>query len=248
MNTFALGMLVAATTTFASADILTHGVIFGSGNANGSFTTNVSNGIELGLRAKVRFDLSGQPSGVHNYDGVDTYTFSPDNGTPPAGHSMWSFDWSVNSDVAGSSGNNLNDFTYELALYKLNADGTNDSDALIFDPINGVYFDHSIGDNMTTSATDSVAGDPFAYANLISSNNVAQNSWRHGWLDTPTNALANWDPDALGSYIIRLTAFDNGIEAASTDITINVVPLPTSALAGLGLLGALGGIRIIRRR
>lgn len=249
MNTLLLSSLVAITTSLTLAADVNPGVIMGSGIGNGSFTVDTANGIELGLRAKVRFDSGGNPSGTYNYDGVNTYSFNPADGSPPAGHSMWSFDWSINSDVAGSSGDNLTAFTYQLALFKINADGTNINDAVAFDPINALYNDHSIGNNMTTAATDSIAGDPVAYANLIANNNVAQNSWRYGWFDgAPGTALENWDPNAPGTYIIRLTAFDGGIEAASTDININVVPLPTGALAGLGLLGTLAGVRIIRRR
>lgn len=51
-----------------------------------------------------------------------------------------------------------------------------------------------------------------------------------------------------GTYIIRLTAFDGTDIVASSEITVNVVPLPPAALAGLGLLGGLVGVRSIRRR
>ena len=41
---------------------LTSNVIFGSGNANGDFTVDRGNGIEVGLRAKLRFDAAGNPT------------------------------------------------------------------------------------------------------------------------------------------------------------------------------------------
>jgi hypothetical protein len=47
---------------------------FGSGNANGAWTLNRNNGVELGLRAKVRFDENNSPRSIYNYDGVDSYT------------------------------------------------------------------------------------------------------------------------------------------------------------------------------
>jgi hypothetical protein len=43
---------------------VTPDVIFGSGNANGAFTIDQSNGIELGLRGKLRFDASNQPENI----------------------------------------------------------------------------------------------------------------------------------------------------------------------------------------
>jgi hypothetical protein len=226
--------VVASLATIASAgDTVTPGVIFGSGNANGNFTIATGGGVELGLRAKIPF------VGTTNYDGVDTYTYD-------AGET-WNFDWSVNSDVAGSTGNKLNDFTYALSMFKVDADGTNPADALTFDLINTVFADHSIGDNSTTAATDTIAADATEYATLIAGNNVAQNSWRYGFF--PFGAIADYDVNDMGTYIVRLTAFDGaGATVASDTIYVTVVPLPTAAFAGLGLLGALGGIQTIRRR
>ena len=225
------------------------GVIFGSGNGNGSFTIGTGSGVEIGLRAKRRYNSSGVPDGVYNWDGGSTYTFDPANGNAPANRAMWNFEWSINTDVNDSTGNDLNDFTYQLALFSVDADGTDLADAFVFDPINTVYADHSIGDNTTTAATDSVAGDPGSYAALIDSNNVAQNSWNYGFFNgSGTGILEGIDPSRAGSYIIRLTAFDGTSIVATSEITVNVVPLPTAALAGLGLLGGLAGVRAVRRR
>ena len=249
MKTMMMAAAIAGLSAIATADDVHPGVIFGSGNANGSFTTSTSNGIELGLRAKTRYNSSGLPENTFNWDGVDTYTFDPADGNAPANRAMWNFEFSINTDVADATGNNLSDFSYQLALFRVGADGTNIADAFAFDPINTLYADHSIGDNTTTSSTDQIAGDPVSYASLISSNNVAQNSWNYGFFNgSGTGALEGMDPSLAGSYIIRLTAFDGATAIGSTDITVNVVPLPTAALAGLGLLGVLGGTRIIRRR
>ncbi|MCR9075668.1 MAG: hypothetical protein NXI07_06480, partial [bacterium] len=189
------------------------------------------------------------PENTFNWDGGSTYSFDPANGNPPANRAMWNFEWSINSDVDDTSGNDLNDFVYELALFRVNADGTDLADAFVFDPINTLYGDHSIGDNLTTAATDSVAGDASEYATLISSNNVAQNSWNYGFFNgSGTGVLEGINPSSGGTYIIRLTALDGTDIVASSEITVNVVPVPTAALAGLGLLGVLGGARVIRRR
>lgn len=251
--------LIAAATIACGSSIalsgdVTPGVIFGSGNANGSFTIDTGSGVELGLRAKVRYNSSGSPENTFNWDGGSTYTFDPANGNPPADRAMWNFEWSINSDVDGSNGSddpvkNLNHFTYELAMFKVNADGTDLADAFTFDPINLAFADHSIGDNTTTASTDTVAVDSTAYAGLIADNNVAQNSWNYGFFNgTGFGALEGIDPSLAGSYIIRLTAFDGSVAVASSEITVNVVPLPPAAFAGLGLLGSLAGVRAIRRR
>jgi hypothetical protein len=39
-----------------------------------------------------------------------------------------------------------------------------------------------------------------------------------------------------------------GAALLSNEINIQVVPLPTAAWAGLGLLGTLAGVRAVRRR
>jgi hypothetical protein len=43
---------------------VTPDVIFGSGNLNGAFTTDRQNGIEIGLRGKLRHDATGQPQNI----------------------------------------------------------------------------------------------------------------------------------------------------------------------------------------
>ena len=45
---------------------ITPDVIFGSGNANGSWTTERVSGLEIGLRAKLRFDASCAPDNIFN--------------------------------------------------------------------------------------------------------------------------------------------------------------------------------------
>ncbi|MHA7813644.1 MAG: PEP-CTERM sorting domain-containing protein [Phycisphaerales bacterium] len=267
-NAFLIGT-VAVAASMASADNVYPDVIFGSGNLNGGFTigTDSMNTVELGLRAKVRYNDSNMPENTFNYDGVDSYTMkagSPDGAPAPAwaqgDNARWNFEWSVNTDVSGTSGNMLADFTYQIAMFKVNADGSTISDALAFDMINGynaatgdVQWDHAIGDNMTGNgngvAISNGVDDAGLYAARIANNNVAQNSWNYGFFDGISGtALEDWDFNAQGSYIIRLTAFDLSGEVASTQITVNVVPVPPAAFAGLGLLGVLGGARVIRRR
>src|SRR5688500_2270112 len=59
---------------------VTPAVINGTGNNNGGFTTDRANGIELGIRGKLRFDANNDPQDIYNSNGAGTYTFS--TGTP----------------------------------------------------------------------------------------------------------------------------------------------------------------------
>jgi hypothetical protein len=90
---------------------VTPDAIFGRGNANGSYTGQTLNNIEVGLRAKQRYPAAN----IFNYDGVDTYTFQK-KGTNPTNRSVFNFEWSVNVDQDGKSGKTLNDFSYLLSF------------------------------------------------------------------------------------------------------------------------------------
>jgi hypothetical protein len=96
----------------AKAANVTPDVIFGSGNANGSFTVSESGGVELGLRGKLRYNSAGLPENVFNYDGVKTYVFDPAFSNAPSNRSIWNFEWSINSNADGNSGFNLDALTY----------------------------------------------------------------------------------------------------------------------------------------
>lgn len=242
MNLYLTTCAIAAFASCAIAGDVNPGVIFGSGNANGSFTISENSNVEIGLRGKLRYNSSGVPENTFNWDGVDTYTFDPADSANPSNRSVFNFEFAINTDVndATNSGNDLNDFTYLLTVSRLNDDGMGVTELFAFDPINVDYADHSIGDNATTSSTDTVAASAMQYASLIASNNVAQQSWNLGFF--------NSSPTRGGTYYISLAAFDGMTEVTSSDITINVVPLPTAAFAGLGLLGSLAGVRVLRRR
>lgn len=188
---------------------ITPDIIFGSGNTNGSFTTDRRNGIEIGLRAKIPF------VGTLNSNSNGTYSY-------PAG-TVWNFDWTVNANFDGSTVLNISDLTYELGM---DGDPGLGTDFLVFDPItpnipplNAPFFDHSIGDNGTGNGAGVEAIDNASYVPLIDNNNVAQNSWRYSFF--PLGALTSYNPAVDGTYAVYLLARDSsGQVVARADIQI----------------------------
>lgn len=236
---------------------VTPDIIFGTGNTNGGFAVeqNATEGVELGLRAKIRFNEQNDAEDTFNSDGAGNYTFVA--GLPPSGFSfapgststaIWSFDWSINSNYNGSGGV-LDAYDYVLSIDFNEAEGA--EQFLEFDPINQSWADHSTGTNATGNGAGTRAAgtaqspDTASYANLISTNNVAQNSWNMEFFD---DATFTFDGRDEGEYIIRLEAFEKGTTTnpvASTEIAVQSVPEPTTA--GLLLLG-LGALAYRRRQ
>lgn len=219
---------------------ITPDVIFGSGNANGSWTGEHINGIEVGLRAKLRYDGAGNPQNVFNYDGVNTYTFDPTLSLIPAGLSVFNFEYSVNVDTDGS-GDMLSDFSY---LFEFDLDPTAGVSFLGGDIIT-FKTDNALGTNATGNGGGTV--DTVNYATLLSSNNVAQNSQNRGF-----GYSGPLDPAANGIFTYRLSVLDNaGLVLASSSIDV-VVGVPVSAhgvtLLFVMALAGLGAQRSSRRK
>lgn len=223
---------------------VTPDVIFGDGNANGAFTVgtgiaDTSATVEIGLRAKLRFDENGQPQNIFNSNGDGTYTFEA--GVAPGQTSdtpVWNFEWSVNtaSDLPANinGATTLNGLTYVMGIDLDPGAGTQ---FVLFDPVNQELADHAIGDNGTGNGGGVVAADAAEYAVLLNENNVAQNSWRLNWFGA-------FDPTATGTYDIYLSASDSGGEVTRSDIQVVVIPEPAS----IGLLALIsGGIYFTRR-
>ena len=246
--TFSAGLLCATLgwTNPAAALLfdqdITPDVIFGSGNANGGWTVDRNNSVELGLRGKVRFDLAtGAPENTFNSDGAGGYTF--DAGVP-AGQAFntgtWSIEWSVNTDFQNSGGLVLDDLTY---VFGVDSDPGLGTSFVEGDLINVLFADHATGDSTTANGGGTVAANAVQYAAQIASDSVAQNSWQADFV-----LGGGFDPNLDATYDFYLAAFDgNGARLARTEARIVVgngasVPAPGS----LALLVA--GLLVLRRR
>lgn len=230
--------LSAPTAAYASlinsTGLVTPDIIFGTGgNANGSFTGETNNNIEVGLRAKQRYPAAN----TFNYDGVDTYTFdSTVLNTNPANRSVFNFEWSINVNQDGSSGLVLSDFGY---LFSFDTDPTSMVSYASFDPFNSFgYFDHSLGNNSTASNGGIESTSNAVLTTNMNLFSVAQNSANLGF-GYSTN------PDLPGSYNFRMDVIDLGTDLAisSAEITVLVTPLAVPLPATLPLL--LGGIGLL---
>jgi hypothetical protein len=221
--------------TLASNANVTPDAIWGSGNSNGGFQvfTDSASGLELGLRARVRYP---SPSSVTNVSG-NTYTHQAGLAGPGLNRAFWNFDYSVNSDYNG----NGNSFDTAGLTFRIDIDS--DPSAAVnvyasFDPL--AWGDTEFGTNATANGAGVSSPSP------IPGTNVGQNSLNYGFipgLQAATNGFTN------GQYTITLSAFDssNMLVGAST-IVVNAIPEPTAALFGALLTTGLGATIARRRR
>ena len=136
----ALALAIGLTaTTFAPASFavlfdqnVTPDVIFGSGNANGSYTVDRNSGVELAARqtlptrARLRTPSTATATVLYSFA---AHASRRPSSSPTA---VWSFEWSINTDFDGSTGLNLDALTYALGL---DTDPSLGTAFIAFDPI-----------------------------------------------------------------------------------------------------------------
>ncbi len=213
---------------------VTSNIIFGSGNANGSFTTSRGNGLELGLRGKLRFNASNLPENTFNSNGDGTYTFNVGAPTGGAGWvstttPRWAFEWSVNTDYDGTSGKTIDAYTYELGMDVDPGPGTNylawdmitSGESIPYStPVPVPFYDHAFGDSSTASGAGVGAGDEATYLSYVSTYSMAQNAWN--WEFFNEAPFDTFDPNTPGSYEFYVAAYEGNVEVGRTSITVVV--------------------------
>jgi hypothetical protein len=217
-------------------------VIFGTGgNANGSFTGQGQNNIEVALRGKQRYPAAN----IFNYDLDKTYTFdSTVLTTNPANRSVFNFEWSINVDQGGTTGDTLSDFLYLLSV---DTDASAGVTYASIDPFNTPgYFDHALGTNTTLAGQGIESTSEAELSTNMASYNVAQQSSNLGFGFSA-------DPDAPGIYDFKMEVFSlQNVLLSSAEITVIVEPVPRSQVpvpATLPvLLGGIGALGFFARR
>lgn len=208
------------------------GVYYGSGNANGGWTIDNSNGIELGLRTHQRYP---NPANTFNSGGDGTYSWNDQNGYNGAeNRSSWNYDFSI--DVSSTT-LALSNFIFQLWI---------DSDAgagQIWNVINPMLIPDNARPGVPYGPTDT-------------SSAYAQNSENVRW---PFVGIPGYDNTIAGTYDFALIAKDNtGDVLAKTYMRVNVNggtasgsfngQVPDSGTS-VGLLGlALAGVLALRRK
>lgn len=79
--------------------------------ANGGWTITRDDDIEVALRAKLRYDSSGQITNLTRFDGRNNYFFDPADGVAPESLAIWNFEWSI-----FTGGNFLSDYVWDLSV------------------------------------------------------------------------------------------------------------------------------------
>lgn len=222
---------------------VTPNVIFGSGNANGGYTVDQNNDIELGLRGKLRHDATGQPQNIFNSNGNGTYSFATGQAFGQSANTgVWSIEFSINSSFSGTG----LDLTNPLVSYllEIDSDPSMGTSFAAYNPL-AIFSDNAFGDNTTAN------GGGTAKAAPGTADFVAQNSQKGVWL------IPGYNPNLDGTYDFKLSAFDlQGSQLASTQIQVIAgaggasVPDGGSMAVMLGgsLLGLAGFRRFLSRK
>jgi hypothetical protein len=230
--TFALLVQSAKSTTVFDTNLVspntnpsTPGWYNGTGNPNGGFTVDNENGIELGLRAKLR-----QSPNV-----IDSLTnlYNVPTGEQPGSstRAIWNYEFSIDLEPQGFGMLTLSDITALLTI----SDVTTGKSVAI-DPLSYFPDDSGFGAGGKTSS------------GLIAGQWGAQNSENPQFASFPLTFLnaEPYDPNAVRLYQFDLTVNQGATQLATDTIQVQTV-VPEPSTFGL-LLGGLAMCALSLRR
>jgi hypothetical protein len=220
--------------------------INGSGNPQDNFTvrTNTSEGIELGLRAKYRYN----PATITPTGTTPTYTVvagpqtnqtSGGNGTST--RTAWNYEYSINLNPTGETSGFK---TLSEIFANLTVTDPNGHSATV-DVLDASYTTDNTGYGF---ASDGIT--PERHTVALDSDWLAQNSENPSFVNFPVASFFNQNTTGTSTFTLEVGNTANHVVLATDTIKVDVVPtpLPSTALAGLGLLGGVGVMGGRRRR
>ena len=221
-----------ATVTLSYNNTVT--AINGTGNPNGYWNSFLDTGLNLQLSLKAQTSIIGNP--VSPNDGAGTFTF-PTGTKPSSTKATWGYWFSINTNPSGAGANNLNVYDFYLTFDTPATPGT------FFTPVNVLtaFTDNAYGNNSTLNGQGTI-GTPATSPTLVLNNNIGQNAENISFVGLPTTLVGNYD---FQFYAVAAGAGANGTRLGEVDMTVHVVPEPsTLALTGLGISGLL----VLRQR
>ncbi len=192
---------------------------FGTQNSDADWTKSVKGGTTMGIRARQRFP---EPTAFTGSRGAGSGIYDqPSAQTSPLIHPIWytertpdwNFDWSVDLGAAGAAftGNVGQTWKFEIGM---DFDPSTETNFRRFDPIMVSLSDNAIGISTSSSnpisCADCYAASATQYATLLSTRNMAQNSWNLQFFADAAHPLPL--PSVAGYYTFYMAAFLNGLE------------------------------------
>jgi hypothetical protein len=212
----------------------------GSGNQNvqGGWTVVDANGIEIGLRAKLKQvdSVINTPTDDYSVPAGACITAPCDNNVPKPALALWNYEFSVNLRPGGNGTLTLSDITTQFIVKDL----TTGQSAPAFD---------LLGPTGASFASDNSAYGPAGkHTGQTGADWSFQNSENPGFGNFPLTAFGveAFNPNAARTYEIDLNVFQGTTLLAGTDIEVSAVTPEPSAILLFGTVAL--GLFLYRRR